>query len=256
MTGRVVVGKADLHIHSACGDGMATVAELLEYADEKTDLSVIAVTDHDDLTGGLEAREEWARGHHRVDVIAGMEVTTLQGHLLALFIEKPVPSLKPLIPTLEAVHRQGGLCIIPHPMNWLTRSIGDKAIERVMRERGGGVYFDAVQLSGKGLGAGVGMKKACHLNREMYHLPEVGGSDAHFLPAVGSAYTVFEGESAEDLRHSILMGATSAHNGRYPTLSEIGYRRFLLQQWRGFSVTPKKSGWGPTILSFFKRFGR
>jgi predicted metal-dependent phosphoesterase TrpH len=250
------VGKADLHIHSACGDGMATVAQLLEHADGRTDLSVIAVTDHDDITGGLEAREEWARGHHRVDVIAGMEVTTLQGHLIALFIEEPVPSLKPLAPTLEAIHRQGGLCVIPHPMNWLTRSIGEKAIAKVMRQRGSGVYFDAIQLSGKGPGSGVGMGKARRLNREGYHLPEVGGSDAHFLPAVGSAYTVFEGESAEDLRRSILMGTTSAANGRYPTLSEIGYRRFLLQQWRGFSVTPKKSGWLPTIFSFFKRFGR
>jgi len=62
-----------------------------------------------------------------------------------------------------------------------------------------------------------------------------------------------EGESAEELRRSILMGTTSAADGRYPSLSEIGYRRFLLQQWRGFTVTPKKSGWLPTIFSFFKR---
>jgi hypothetical protein len=247
------VGKADLHIHSACGDGMATAAEIIEYVDEKTDLSVIAVTDHDDLAGGLMAREHWARGRFRVEVVAGVELTTLEGHLLALFMEEPVPSLKPLAPTLEAVHRQGGLCVIPHPMNWLTRSIGEKTIEKVMRERGSGLYFDAIQLAGKGPGASVGMGNARRLNRERYHLPEVGGSDAHFLPAVGSAYALFEGESAEELRRSILMGTTSAADGRYPSLSEIGYRRFLLQQWRGFTVTPRKSGWIPTILSFFKR---
>jgi len=247
------VGKADLHIHSACGDGMATVAEIIEYADEKTDLSVIIVTDHDDVGGGLKAREHWAHGRFRVEVAAGVEMTTLEGHLLALFIEEPVPSLKPLAPTLEAVHRQGGLCVIPHPMNWLTRSIGERTIDRVTRERGSGLYFDAMQTSGKGPGSGVGMEKARRLNRERYRLPEVGGSDAHFLPAVGSAYTLFEGESAEDLRRSILMGTTSGADGRYPSLSEIGYRRLLVQQWRGLTVTPKKSGWGPTIMSFFKR---
>jgi predicted metal-dependent phosphoesterase TrpH len=247
------MGKSDLHIHSACGDGMATAAEIIEYVDEKTDLSVIAITDHDDLAGGLTAREHWARGRFRVEVVAGVEVTTIEGHLLALFIEEPVPSLKPIAPTLEAVHRQGGLCIIPHPLNWLTRSIGEGTIERVTRERGSGLYFDAIQTSGKGPGSGVGMAKARRLNREQYHLPEVGGSDAHFLPAIGSAYTLFEGESAEDLRRSILMGTTSGAEGRYPSLAEIGYRRFLVQQWRGFTVTPRKSGWIPTIMSFFKR---
>ena len=139
------MGKADIHIHSACGDGMATTAQLLDYVERETDLSVIAVTDHDDLKGGLQAREEWARGRYRFEVIAGEEVTSLQGHLIALFIEEKVPSLKPLQETLEAVHRQGGLCIIPHPLNWLTRSIGQRSIEKVMRQRGSGIYFDAMQ---------------------------------------------------------------------------------------------------------------
>ena len=44
-----VVGTADLHIHTAQGDGMAEIPELLSYVDEETDLSVIAITDHDDL---------------------------------------------------------------------------------------------------------------------------------------------------------------------------------------------------------------
>jgi hypothetical protein len=232
---------------------MATVREILEYVEEKTDLSVIAVTDHDDLTGGLAALDEWARGHYRFDVIAGAEVTTIEGHVVALFIERPVPSLRPIAETLAEVHRQGGLCIIPHPCNWLTRSVNEHTLEKITSRRGTGVYFDAIQTANGGMGSGVGAAKALRLNRERYHLPQVGGSDAHFLPAVGSAYALFEGESAEELRRSILMGTTSAADGRYPSLSEIGYRRFLLQQWRGFTVTPRKSGWIPTILSFFKR---
>ena len=247
------MGKADLHVHSACGDGMANVAEILQYADEKTDLSVIAFTDHDDLKGGIAAREAWARGHYRVQVIPGEEVTTLQGHLLALFIDQPVPSLKPLAETLAAVHRQGGLCIIPHPLNWLTRSIGHKAIMKVTEERGSGVYFDAIQLANTAPGAKVKLSTAIRLNNEHYHLPAVGGSDAHFLPAVGSAYTLFEGESAEDLRRAILMGKTSGGAGHYPSIPEIGYGKFLRQQWRGIAVTPKAAGWRPTIWSFIKR---
>jgi predicted metal-dependent phosphoesterase TrpH len=248
------LGKADIHIHSACGDGMATTAQLLDYVERETDFSVIAVTDHDDLKGGLQAREEWARGRYRFEVIAGEEVTSLQGHLIALFIEEKVPSLRPLQETLEAIHRQGGLCIIPHPLNWLTRSIGQRSMEKVMRQRGSGVYFDAIQAANTSPGSRVSLKKALQLNRDLYHLPEVGGSDAHFLAAVGSAYTVFEGNSAEDLRRAILTGTTSAENGRYPSIAQIGYRDFLRQQWRGIVVTPKAAGWVPTIVSFVKRF--
>ncbi|MGA2285919.1 MAG: PHP-associated domain-containing protein [Dehalococcoidia bacterium] len=247
------MGKADIHVHSACGDGMATVEEILDYADRKTDLSVVAITDHDVLKGGALAREVWARGNHRVDVVAGEEVTTLQGHLLALFIEEPVAPLKPLAETLEAIHRQGGLCIIPHPLNWLTRSIGHKSILTVMARRGSGVYFDGIQLANVAPGSRVKLSTALRLNDERYHLPEVGGSDAHFLQAVGSAYTIFEGESAEDLRRSILAGTTSGGEGRYPSLAEIGYGRFLRQQYRGIVVTPKAAGWLPTIWSFVRR---
>jgi hypothetical protein len=243
-----------MHMHSAVGDGMASPQEILDYVEAKTDLSVIAVTDHDDVTGGLEARELRARGRYRFDVIPGIELTTLEGHLIALFTEEPIPALRPLAETLEAVHRQGGLCIIPHPMNWLTRSISERTIDRIMLTRGTGVYFDAMQTANSGPGSHVNAAKALRLNRERYHLPEVGGSDAHFLPPIGVAHTLFAGETAEDFRKAILEGTTSGVNGRYPSLSEIGYGQFLRQQWRGFSVTPKKMGWLPTIASFFKRW--
>jgi predicted metal-dependent phosphoesterase TrpH len=248
------VGKADIHIHSAVGDGMAGLQEILDYVEAATDLSVIAITDHDDAAGGLAARDLWARGRYRFDVIAGIELTTLEGHLVALFIEEPVAPLRPLVETLEAVHRQGGLCVIPHPMNWLTRSIGERTIDRIMLKRGTGVYFDAIQIANSGPGAQIAAGKSLRLNRERYHLPEVGGSDAHFLPVIGAAHTVFSGETAADLRKTILEGTTSGVNGRYPSLSEIGYRQFLAQQWRGFSVTPRKTGWLPTIASFVKRW--
>lgn len=247
------MGKADLHVHSACGDGMASVSQILEYADQKAGLSVVAITDHDDLKGGFAAREAWARGSYRVQVVPGIEITTLQGHLIALFLEEPVASLRPLLETLEAVHRRGGLCIIPHPLNWLTRSVGHRTILSVMRRRGSGVYFDAIQTANVAPGSSVRLKTAQRLNRERYHLPEIGGSDAHFLLAVGSAYTLFEGEGAEDLRRSILSGTTSAVDGRYPSIAEIGLGQFLRQQWRGIAVTPKAAGWWPTIWSFVKR---
>lgn len=246
------MGKADLHVHTALGDGMAEIPELLAYTEERTDLSVIAVTEHDDLGAAMAARDAWSRGRYRFELIVGEEITTIEGHLLALFIEEPVPSLQPLIPTLEAVHRQGGLCVIPHPMSWLTRSIGQRDIERVLRDDTSGASFDAMEASGSPA-ARLTAKKARRLNRDRYHFPEVGGSDAHFLESLGSAFTRFEGDTAEDLRRAIQAGTTSSGNGRYPSMRELGFRRIVRQQWRGIMSTPRKMGWLPTIVSFLKR---
>jgi predicted metal-dependent phosphoesterase TrpH len=250
------VGKADLHIHTARGDGMADLPELLAYVEGETDLSAIAVTEHDDLLAAHEARELWARGSYRFALVVGMEVTTLEGHLLALFLEEPVPSLQPLLPTLEAVHKRGGLCIIPHPMSWLTRSIGQRTIERVLREGTGGQYFDGIETANMSPGARVGIEKARRLNDERYHLAAVGGSDAHFLTVIGSSYTLYEGSSAEDLRRAILQKSTRAANGRYPGVSQIGIGQIMRQTWRGMSATPRKMGLRRTIWSFLRRASR
>src|SRR2546425_11381341 len=110
-------GKADLHIHTAYSDGMAEAPALLDYVESETDLDVIAITDHDDIRGAWKAREAWAKGRYRFDFVAGVEVTTIEGHLLALFLEAPVPSLCHVEDVLEAVHRQGGPRGVPHPVS-------------------------------------------------------------------------------------------------------------------------------------------
>ena len=248
------MGKADLHIHTARGDGMADLPELLDHVQENTDLTVIAVTEHDDLRPGLEAREMCARGSYRFQVVPGAEVTTLEGHLLALYLEEPVESLRPLAETLEAVHKQAGLCIIPHPMSWLTRSIGQRTIELILRDGRDGVYFDGIEVADLSAGARVSIEKARRLNAERYHLAAVGGSDAHFLAVVGSAYTLFDGQSAEDLRRAILSRTTQGVEGHQPSLTEIGLGQVARQQVRGLLVTPRKMGWRRTVASFVRRF--
>lgn len=246
-------GKADLHIHTAQGDGMADVQELLDYVEERTDLDVVAITDHDDLRPAHQGRETWLRGHYSFQVVMGMEVTTLEGHLLALFIEEPVPGLRPLAETLAAVHRQGGLCIIPHPLSWLTRSIGQSTIERVIAQGQDGVYFDGIEVINETFAAKLSRRRALHLNGQRYRLAEVGGSDAHFLATVGSAYTLFPGSSAQDLRQAILSRTTRGAVGRHPSWRELGPGQILRQQWRGLLVTPRRMGWLPTIKSFLRR---
>jgi len=243
------VGKADLHIHTRYGDGMATVPELLEYVERRGDLDVIAVTEHDTLRAADEARELRARKRYRFDLICGEEVTTLDGHLLALFIDEPVESFRRMEPTLEAIHRQGGLAIVPHPLSWLTRSVKERVLRRVAANGNDGVYFDAIEEYNMSPAGRVTSAKARVLNREL-GLTAVGASDAHFLASIGCAYTVFDGSTAADLRRAIEAHATRGEPGRAPRASELGYRNIMLQSWRGMTATPRNMGWFPTIRSF------
>ena len=90
MEPEAVLGRADLHIHSGAGDGVATVAEILEYVEHHTDLDLIAITDHDLLHGALEARELVAKRRYRFQIIVGIEITTLEGHILAYDLHEPI----------------------------------------------------------------------------------------------------------------------------------------------------------------------
>jgi predicted metal-dependent phosphoesterase TrpH len=245
------MGKADLHIHTNHGDGLDSVEAILDHVEANTDLDVIAITEHDSLEVALAAREAWARGRFRFGFVPGVEITTLEGHLVALYVESPVPSLRRVEETIEAVHAQGGVCFVPHPMSWLTRSIGPGTFERVAAA---GLRFDAIELASGSPPAKLAMAKARRLNRRLYRLPSVGASDAHFRQAIGSGYTQFEGRSAADLRDAFASGDLSGEQRSYPSLREAGLLRTLSLPLAGLRATPKQLGWRRTAWSFVSRY--
>ena len=89
------MGTADLHIHSIYShDATTTVRAILKQASD-VGLNVIAVTDHDEIRGSLEARELAPK--YGIEAISGAEVTTKDGHLVALFVDTLPPSGLPLL---------------------------------------------------------------------------------------------------------------------------------------------------------------
>ncbi len=234
-------GQADLQVHTSHGDGMAGGRELLDRVEEHTDLSIIAITDHDDIDGALQTREAWARRSYSFEVIAGIEVSTREGHLLALDIDRPIPPFRSLAETLTLVHEAGGIAIVPHPMSWLTRSVGHRSIERVLRSADASVYFDGIEVENETLAARVMRGKARRTNDARWHLPETGGSDAHFPQAIGSAYTTFPGHTIAELRLALRQHQTRAVSGTHPTMRELGLGQIVRQQSRGLMVTPRNT---------------
>lgn len=235
----MAVGKADLHIHTRVSDGMATVGEVLARAEAVPGLDVVAITDHEDATGGHRARELAAKLQLRLHVIVGAEVTTLQGHLIALFIERCPKSFRSLERTVEDVHSQGGLAIIPHPMSWLTRSLSQRTISRIVAANQPGITFDGIETHNPSPAGRATAGKATRLN-ERWALPATGGSDAHHLAHVGSGWTEFAGSTDGDLRAALLAGRVQPGMHGYASVREVGVRQTIAGLAWGYTATPRK----------------
>ncbi|MQC17374.1 MAG: phosphotransferase [Chloroflexi bacterium] len=237
----VPFGRADLQIHTDFGDGTASPLAIFERIERDALLDVVAITDHDDIRGALAARDVYERHRERwgFELVTGIEVTTLQGHLLALWVEQPIPSFRSLERTIGVIHEAGGIAVVPHPFSMLTRSIGRRTLERVLRlpidQHPDGIEVASPLARGWDTGL-----RTSRLNSERWQLAETGGSDAHFNESLGLAYTRFPGRTADALRDAILNRTTEGVLVGGTPYRRIGLRRLATQQVRGLSVTPRK----------------
>ena len=194
---------ADIHMHTTCSDGRPA-PELLAARLAGTRLAVAAVTDHDTIEGAL--RVEDALAGAGPEIVIGTEVTTSDGHVLALFVDRDVPAGRSAEWTIDAIHDQGGLAVAAHPYS-LALGVGDLADH---------LPFDAIEmLNGSPLMEWPNARTRRRLHRR--RVARVGGSDAHVLAAVGTVHTVFPGRGAADLRASIVARLTrpAIHRGAH-----------------------------------------
>lgn len=199
--------KADLHIHTRLSDGGPTPGQVVEHVLRRTELGVIAITDHNRIEGGLAARDLAAR--HGLHVVVGEEVATADGHLLALYIEKPIAPGLPIEETIARVHDQGGLAIAAHPFDLISSSLLGRNGRLWTEEALVALHLDGLETLNAGLVNHVGNIRA-ELLAQHLGFTSIGSSDAHHLSVIGRAYTLFPGRSAEELRRAILLGTATA----------------------------------------------
>jgi predicted metal-dependent phosphoesterase TrpH len=174
----------ELHCHSTFSDGRATPAEIIDYA-KAIGLGGIAITDHDAIAGSLSALSYATEGFR---VISGMEVSSVEGHILGLGIREVVPKDMSAAETVERIHALGGLAVAAHPYDRWRQGVGDLILT---------LPFDAVEvLNGHTFGNRKNPVSVC----EKAGLTMVGGSDAHTLSEVGMVKVEFEGELAGALK--------------------------------------------------------
>jgi len=231
------VGRADLQLHSDLGDGLNSPAEILDVA-EAVGLDIVALTDHDDIRGSFVLRDLASKRRSAVIVVTGIEVTTRAGHLLALFVEDEIPMFRSLPETVIAIHRAGGIAIVPHPLSYLTFSFGERAL-RALAARGDRTSFvDGIEIRNPSYAGRVRVGRARQLNEHVLRVAETGSSDAHHAKLVGTAWTEFPGDGVDALRAAIQARTTRAE-GRAWTLREH-LDGVATQQWRSMVRDPYK----------------
>lgn len=225
-------GRADLHMHTTFSDGWPSPREIVERG-HLCGLHVIAVTDHDTIEGALRAAEH-AAARGRLEVVIGEEVSSRDGHIVGLFLERRVRPGMSAAATVHAIHDQGGLAVAVHPF-WRTQR----------RVRGGPVHgvgwlaaeldFDAIEVENATPGFYLFNQLARRMNTGV-GAAELGGSDAHILDAVGRAYTEFHGRTAKALRTAITKGRTAAGRERYRAMGLMRYAAWGLNHERYVAV--------------------
>jgi predicted metal-dependent phosphoesterase TrpH len=200
-------------MHTTTSDGLATVQEVLEDVARRGHLDVIAITDHNLLDASLWAYSQ--RSRYPFDIIPGVEISSADGHVVGLWVTKPIAKGKSLAETVAAIHEQGGFAFLAHPLEpiILPRTLVWRYVmhPEVLQESGA----DGVEV----FNSGTLTPGNSWLTRRRFGsmgLTLLGNSDAHVLGSVGRAVTRFPGRTAADLRLALDSGQTAVEGKHWP----------------------------------------
>lgn len=171
--------EVDLHMHTDHSSDCATpVRVLLETARDRG-LGAIAITDHNEISGALAAREIAAE-MGGIQVIVGEEVKTAsQGEVIGLFLEEKIPRDMTMAETIAEIRRQGGLVYVPHPFDRLHSVPDYKHLLDMVEE------IDFMEVFNPRVAISSFNEEAERFARK-YRIIPAAGSDSHVAQGLGS----------------------------------------------------------------------
>lgn len=191
--------KIDLHVHSEYSDDANGSVEELIKAAVKNGLNGIAIVDHNSVKGGLKGFEI-AKEIKDFVVIPGVEISSAEGHILALNIKENIPKKLSAKETIERIISLGGTPVLPHPYRMLS-GLGEKNV---------GGFAGIEVFNSRSLGW---ENKKAEFLAEKLDIGKTGGSDAHSSNEVGYGVTEFNMNSfnPDDLIQEIWKKRTKAY---------------------------------------------
>ena len=168
----------DLHMHTDHSGDCATPVEVLLQTAQAQGLGAIAVTDHNEVSGALAARDLAA--DYGVKVIVAEEVKTAsQGEVIGLFLDEKIPRGMTLAETVAEIRRQGGLVYVPHPFDRMHAVPDYEHLLDIVED------VDAIEVYNPRVAIGSFNEEAARFAAK-YRIPGGAGSDAHVAQGLGS----------------------------------------------------------------------
>lgn len=207
--------RLDLHIHSMFSPDSNTPIEAIVRQAHEAGLDGFAITDHNTVKAFSAAQKIVKNLQLDLIIIPGIEISTRQGHIIALGIQDTLPAGLSADDTINRIHVDGGIAIAPHPFNILRNGIGSLK----------GRQIDAIEIFNSrslfGIANYLAARSAVKLG-----LGVTGGSDSHKAETVGLAYTdVKMGTHAtvQEILYAIKQGRSQAKGRVSPHLISVAW---------------------------------
>ncbi|MDH7518057.1 MAG: CehA/McbA family metallohydrolase [Candidatus Thermoplasmatota archaeon] len=172
--------KLDLHIHSQYSeDASGSPKEIMDFL-QKKGLDGMAITDHNSIKGSIEALKLKPK---EFIIIPGIEISTLDGHILALNIKKEIQRELTVEETVEKILDEGGIPIVPHLFRKMS-GIKEEKLKTIYTKVPAMEVFNGCSMPKTNI-------KTARVAKQ-YNLGGTGGSDAHDPLYAGYGYTIID----------------------------------------------------------------
>ena len=195
--------KLDSHIHSQYSPDSSTKIDDIIKKSIEDNINIIAISDHNTVDGSKLAIKK-TKNIENLLVIPSIEISSSKGHILGFGCEELVPRDLEPDETIDLIHDQGGLAIIPHPYCFYRHGLFCKTNPYELN-------FDAIEVKNARFIVGWCNLKAKKLASKN-NIPGLGASDSHYIDFLGDAYSLIDCElDIDSVLKSIKKNQIEAH---------------------------------------------
>ena len=233
----------DFHIHTRFSrDSLLTEEKFIAKAVERG-LTHVVVTNHNNIEGAIAVRDkvEQLGLSDKLTVILGEEVSTRDGEVVGVFLNKTIPRGLSANETADEIHRQGGLVSIPHPFDPFRGSHIQEGPLRNLADVG---KIDMIEVFNCRVTFQRHNDEAAEFARR-YGIPGIAASDSHSGMEVAMAFNAMPAfDTADELRAALQQNEW--HASRSSVLIHLTTRwavwKNMFDSWRG-----KRTAAGPIL---------
>ena len=185
--------KIDLHVHTEVSPDAHTKREDLPAIIRQRGIDGVAITEHNRFEPSkLDAL-----------ILPGVEVSSRDGHIVALGVQEVIPRGLPADETIQRIHQQNGIAIIAHPYDPVCECVKIALLK---------TRPDAVETVNADALSFYVSRWLARRDATKFKLPQIGGSDSHIPQTIGDAYTVVDSKtrSVPDVLEAIKAGRVQA----------------------------------------------